>query len=265
MRTLFVVVWFAYWYHHHHAVHAWTTVSCRTKQRTGARPLFAEAMNRRDFASTAAAAAAAAGLSTSIAWANDESAPSPATRINLPPMGLGTWAWGDNSGFWDYSNKDDDELRRIFDYGIRHSSPLLVDTAEIYGSGRSETLVGQFAASHPTRATWVATKFAAWPIRTLPLDVVRACQDSIKRLGRPIDLYQIHFPNAWSNAAYWDGLALCYEKGLVRSVGVSNYGVEGMRACHDALAQRGIPLATNQTIVTALSVAVSQWSPSGLS
>ena len=59
-------------------------------------------------------------------------------------------------------------------------------------------------------------------------------------------MYQIHFPNAWSNAEYWDGLAECYEKGLVKAVGVSNYGSDAVRACHDVLAERGIPLASNQ-------------------
>jgi pyridoxine 4-dehydrogenase len=94
----------------------------------------------------------------------------------------------------------------------------------------------------------VATKFAALPFRTKASDVVKACEKSVARLGtgRPIDLYQIHFPNAWSNAEYWDGLAMAYEKGLVKAVGVSNYGIDAVRACHDALAKRGIPLASNQ-------------------
>ncbi len=68
----------------------------------------------------------------------------------------------------------------------------------------------------------------------------------IFRRGQPIDLYQIHFPNSWSNEAYWDGLADAYELGLVKSVGVSNYGVDALRACHARLSERGIKLATNQ-------------------
>ena len=70
----------------------------------------------------------------------------------------------------------------------------------------------------------------------------RATTDS----GRPIDLYQIHFPNAYANEDYWDGLADAYDRGLVRAVGVSNYGVDALRACHARLAARGVPLATNQ-------------------
>jgi pyridoxine 4-dehydrogenase len=69
----------------------------------------------------------------------------------------------------------------------------------------------------------------------------------VNRLGgKPIDLYQIHFPNAYANAEYWDGLTMAYEKGLVKAVGVLNYGVDATLTCHEALAKRGILLATNQ-------------------
>ena len=168
-------------------------------------------------------------------------------QINLPPIGLGAWAWGD-SLFWGYDKKNDDQLKQVFDYAISESKfpTTLLDTAELYGLGRSEELIGKFAQDYPAEKTQVATKFAAIPFRTKPQDVIKACEASVKRLGRPIDLYQIHFPNAWSNAEYWDGLAMAYEKGLVKAVGVSNYGVDSTRACHDALAKRGIQLATNQ-------------------
>jgi len=126
------------------------------------------------------------------------------------------------------------------------------DTAELYGLGRSEDLIGKFRkdlckTKEEEEKVIVASKFAALPWRTKREDVVKACKASAKRLGgQPIDLYQIHFPNAYANEAYWDGLADAYEQGLVRSVGVSNYGVDAMRACHAKLAERGIKLATNQ-------------------
>ena len=125
--------------------------------------------------------------------------------------------------------------------------PVLFDTAEIYGFGRSETLLGEYSKSVPEGDAIIATKFAALPFRTKAENVVKACEGSVKRLGgKPIDLYQIHFPNAFSNEAYWDGMAQAYEKGLIKAVGVSNYGVDATRACHAALAKRGIPLSTNQ-------------------
>lgn len=148
--------------------------------------------------------------------------------------------------------KNDDELQQVFDYAVQNSKhPVLLDTAELYGFGRSEKLIGEFSKAYsPERQQQqiqVATKFAPLPWCTKAQDVVSACEKSLKRLQRPsIELYQIHFPNAYSNAAYWDGLAMAYEKGLVQAVGVSNYGVDATRACHAALQKRGIPLATNQ-------------------
>ena len=46
--------------------------------------------------------------------------------------------------------------------------------------------------------------------------------------------------------AYWDGLGDCYDKGLVKAVGVSNYGAEAVEAVSKALGARGIPLYSNQ-------------------
>lgn len=165
--------------------------------------------------------------------------------LGLPRIGLGAWAWGDTL-FWGYDSKKDDELAEVFDYAVGKGVTFF-DTAEVYGFGRSETLLGKFAARNPAAANvQVATKFAALPWRTKPGDVVEAAKQSTKRLDRPIDLYQIHFPNAWANEAYWDGLGDAFDQGLVKAVGVSNYGVDALRACHAKLKSRGIPLSSNQ-------------------
>jgi pyridoxine 4-dehydrogenase len=181
-----------------------------------------------------------------------DAAPSPppgegGSSLKLPPMGLGCWSWGD-SLFWGYDPRNDGDLRAVFEYAASRRAPALFDSAELYGLGRSETLLGEYSRSLPSDPgdVVVATKFAALPWRTRPESVGGACVASAGRLGRPIDLYQIHFPNAYANEAYWDGLADVYERGLVRAVGVSNYGVDAVRACHAALARRGVPLSTNQ-------------------
>ena len=169
--------------------------------------------------------------------------------LKLPPKGLGCWSWGD-SLFWGYDPRNDADLRSVFEYATSNHAPVLFDSAELYGFGRSETLLGEYSRSilSDPGDVFVATKFAALPWRTKPSSVVDACEGSARRLGtgRPIDLYQIHFPNAYANDAYWDGLADAYEGGLVRAVGVSNYGVDAVRACHAALARRGVPLSSNQ-------------------
>jgi pyridoxine 4-dehydrogenase len=225
--------------------------------------------SRRDFLGQATT------LATSPLWipslanaAPDQASPSPSLSsslssvaskpqpLKLPPMGLGCWAWGD-SFFWGYNPKNDADLKQVFDYAVENHSPVLLDTAELYGFGRSESLLGEYSKSAMAATTTamgdaadkiiVASKFAALPFRTQPDSVVKACQASVQRLGgRPIDLYQIHFPGAWANEAYWDGMAQCYEKGLIKAVGVSNYGVDATRACAKALEKRGIPLSTNQ-------------------
>jgi len=167
------------------------------------------------------------------------------TKLVPPPLGLGAWAWGDTL-FWGYDQSKDGDLAEVFDYAVEQGITFF-DTAEVYGLGRSETLLGQFAARSPASdKIQVATKFAALPWRTKPGDVLEAAKRSTDRLGRPIDLYQIHFPNAWANDQYWDGLGECVDRGLVRAAGVSNYGVDSMRACRAALASRGVPLSTNQ-------------------
>jgi len=215
-----------------------------------------EAGSRRNFFQTGATATAGAlvggltgGVSSSekIAIAAE---PQAALRgaISLPPIGLGAWAWGD-SVFWGYNKKNDGDLKEVFDYALSKDLAFF-DTAELYGLGRSETLLGDFRANYSAEQAnkvQIASKFAALPFRTKPKDVVDACRKSVERSGgKPIDLYQIHFPNAWNNAEYWDGLAMAYEEGLVKAVGVSNYGKDAVKAAHGALAKRGIKLATNQ-------------------
>jgi pyridoxine 4-dehydrogenase len=182
--------------------------------------------------STIASVEAAAAATPSIILAGEDAATSLSkTPLKLPPIGLGCWSWGD-SLFWGYNPKNDANLQEVFNYATSSKNvPILFDSAEIYGFGRSESLLGEYSRSlaNPNDVV-IATKFAALPWRTTPESVVKACKASTIRLGRPIDLYQIHFPNAYANEAYWDGMAMAYERGLIRAVGVSNYGVDAVRA-----------------------------------
>lgn len=202
-------------------------------------------ISRRDALTTAGAATSGLLLPPDAGLAAASPSPVEKSKLLLPRLGLGAWAWGDTL-FWGYDAKKDDELSEVFDYAIERGVDFF-DTAEVYGLGRSEELLGRFAANNPKASNIkVATKFAALPWRTKPADVLEAAKRSTDRLGRPIDLYQIHFPNAWANDQYWDGLGRCVDEGLVKAAGVSNYGVDAMRACHAALKSRGVPLSSNQ-------------------
>ena len=96
------------------------------------------------------------------------------------------------------------------------------------------------------------------PWRRKSQDVVLACKASAERLGvESIDLYQIHWPDIIQplkafgieekkDELYWDGISECYHQGLIKNVGVSNYGVRMLEQAHEALSARGVPIASNQ-------------------
>jgi aryl-alcohol dehydrogenase-like predicted oxidoreductase len=177
----------------------------------------------------------------------------PGSDVAIPRLGVGTWSWGDKST-WGMDGYDTqltrDSIREAWDASI-DAGVTLFDTAEVYGGGESERIIGALLADDPTRASRavVATKFMPSPWK---LDVRRsllaALRASLGRLGLPaVDLYQIHGPiSLRSHAALAGALAAARDEGLVRSVGVSNYSIKETRAMAGALESHGMRLATNQ-------------------
>lgn len=161
-------------------------------------------------------------------------------------MGLGAWAWGDRV-VWHYGQgyTDDDiqaALQTALEAGIN-----LVDTAEVYGSGRSERLLGQFI-KNSAKPVLVATKFMPYPWRLTRGAMSKALQRSLERLElEHIDLYQIHWPLPPFPIEYWvEGLAEMVKARLTHAVGVSNYDKNQMQRAYTILAKHDIPLASNQ-------------------
>jgi aryl-alcohol dehydrogenase-like predicted oxidoreductase len=176
-----------------------------------------------------------------------------APGVTLPAMGLGTWAWGDTST-WGMNGYDAsygfDTIRGAYERSVAAGVTLL-DTAEMYGNGESERIIGRLLAEDEANRARVvvATKFMPFPWRVLVQSALgSSLRASLERLRLPaVDLYQIHGPiSLRSHAAMADALAAPYHAGLIRAVGVSNYSEREMRALHRALAARGVPLATNQ-------------------
>lgn len=169
-----------------------------------------------------------------------------ATGIQVSPLGIGTWAWGDKV-FWQYGQDHSDaDIEAAYQTSLAYGINFF-DTAEVYGLGRSERLLGQYAR----QAGWpvvIASKFFPFPWRLSKVQQQRALRKSLERLGvDSIDLYQIHWPFPPRSIDTWmDGLADVVEAGLVKAVGVSNYNVAQTQRAHTALARRGIPLASNQ-------------------
>jgi len=169
-----------------------------------------------------------------------------ATDLRVPRIGIGAMPWSDSAGFGYGSKLGLGEARTAFEACVS-AGVKLFDTAEIYGFGKSERILGELVRGE-SRPTYIATKYAPYPWRLGRGAVVGALKRSLRRLGvERVDLYQIHFPAPWASIArLMDGLADALEAGLTRTVGVSNYSADQMRQAHAALARRGVPLASNQ-------------------
>lgn len=176
-----------------------------------------------------------------------ESIPLGSSDIRVSSLGIGTWAWGDRL-LWGYGRGGytDADLEAAFQ-ASQMAGINFFDTAEIYGRGRSERLLGQFVHAADGH-TIVATKFFPYPWRLRRKGLLRALRGSLERLGlAQVDLYQIHHPFPPVPIETWvEGLADALEAGLARAVGVSNYDLERTRRAQTALAQRGVSLASNQ-------------------
>jgi aryl-alcohol dehydrogenase-like predicted oxidoreductase len=161
-------------------------------------------------------------------------------------LGLGAGAWGDRV-VWQYgSGYADTEIRQAFHASISEGIRF-IDTAEVYGSGRSERLLGQFTKETEQRVR-VATKFFPWPWRLGRKSIVAALRGSLARLRLDsIDLYQIHRPTPFlSTEGMMEALVECVESGLTRAVGVSNFDEGEMLRAYSTLARHKIALASNQ-------------------
>lgn len=174
-------------------------------------------------------------------------------RTETEPLGLGTWAWGDRST-WGMGGYDADLDERTITEAWESSlaaGVTLIDTAEVYGKGESERIIGRLLARDPAvrDRLVLATKFMPAPQK---LDVKAALRSalvaSIERMGvAKVDLYQIHGPiSLRSKAALADALAAVVQEGLASAVGVSNYSAKEVRSIHGHLAKAGVPLASNQ-------------------
>lgn len=169
------------------------------------------------------------------------------TDIVIPPVGIGTWAWGDRL-FWNYGGEyGAHEVEAAFNAAVA-AGVNFFDTAEVYGLGESETLLGQFI-KNSDQEILIATKYGPAPWRWTHQSVTDAVSGSLRRLGvEQIQLYQVHWPFSFfmSQETLMNALADEVERGRIASIGVSNYSTEQMQEAYELLAKRGVPLAVNQ-------------------
>ncbi|MBW4553008.1 MAG: aldo/keto reductase [Aphanocapsa sp. GSE-SYN-MK-11-07L] len=169
------------------------------------------------------------------------------TGPTVPPLGIGTWAWGDKL-FWGYGDQyGPTEVEAAFRTAVEQGITFF-DTAEVYGLGESERLLGEFmkTVSVPVQ---VATKYGPLPWRFSAEAVKDALTNSLKRLQvDQIALYQVHWPFNFlmSEPTLFEALAIAVQQGKIQAIGVSNYSAEQMTTAWQELDKFSVPLAVNQ-------------------
>ncbi|MEM9002684.1 MAG: aldo/keto reductase [Cyanobacteria bacterium P01_F01_bin.86] len=167
--------------------------------------------------------------------------------LQIPALGVGTWAWGD-SFFWTYG-KDytEADLQAAFESSLA-AGVNFFDTAEVYGFGESERLLGRFL-QQVQQPVAIASKYFPLPWRFSPRAVADALTATLDRLQLDrLDLYQVHWPLDLflGQKDLMNALANEVKRGRLGAVGVSNYSAKQLQEAHGYLAERGVPLAVNQ-------------------
>jgi aryl-alcohol dehydrogenase-like predicted oxidoreductase len=167
--------------------------------------------------------------------------------LAIAPLGIGTWAWGDQL-FWGYGKEyDAAALQEAFKTALELGVSFF-DTAEIYGFGESERLLGRFM-QQSGQAVQIATKYFPLPWRFNGDSVADALTASLQRLQvARVPLYQVHWPFDFfmGQRGLMEALANEVKQGRIGAIGVSNYSAAQMRQAQELLAKQGVPLAVNQ-------------------
>ena len=138
---------------------------------------------------------------------------------SVPALGQGTWHVGDDP---QRRSEEIAAIRRGLDLGL-----TLVDTAEMYGDGRSEELVGEAIAGRRDEVFLVSK---VYPHNASRGAMPRSCDASLRRLGvETIDLYLLHWPGSVPLAETVAAFQALQRAGKIRHWGVSNFDTEAMQ------------------------------------
>lgn len=140
----------------------------------------------------------------------------------VPALGLGTWRMGESARV---RRAEVDAVRYALELGYR-----LIDTAEMYGDGGAEEVVGEALAQGPVRRDAVFLVSKVYPHNASRKGTVAACERSLKRLRTDcIDLYLLHWRGAIPLAETVAAFEHLRERGKIRHWGVSNFDVDDLR------------------------------------
>jgi diketogulonate reductase-like aldo/keto reductase len=153
-------------------------------------------------------------------------------------IGLGTWPIGESG---EHRDREIAAIRHALDIGYR-----LLDTAEMYADGGAERIIGSalkaFGASRRSEL-YIVSKLV--PDNATREGVVRACEASIQRMGcQYLDMYLLHWRGPHPFVQTLRGFDDLLRRGLIRHVGVSNFGVDDLRLWLEAERSVGLPAST---------------------
>ncbi len=151
--------------------------------------------------------------------------------VEIPVLGLGTWGMGGRQiedHRWDKENVT--AIRMAIELGLTH-----IDTAEYYGAGHAEELVGEAIESYPRDSLFITTK--VWHSHLHYDDLMESMRKSLKRLNLDyVDLYLVHWPNPdVPLRETMEAMERCAEEGYTRFIGVSNFNWSLMREAQSHL------------------------------
>lgn len=138
----------------------------------------------------------------------------------ITALGMGTWFIGD-----DYQHRKEEisALRYGIEQGIN-----LIDTAEMYGNGRSEQLIGEAISPYARESIYLLSKVL--PNNANKRNMERACDNSLKALKTDyLDMYLYHWRGATPLSETVECLEMLKQKGKIRAWGVSNFDLEDMQ------------------------------------
>lgn len=154
------------------------------------------------------------------------------SELIVSSVGLGAWQWGSGS-YWGYGKRyGRDDVARIWDKAVEQGVNF-IDTAEIYGWGMSEQVIGEIIQKD--KRPIIASKY--WPFKLSSDFVYRSVRKSLRRLKvDSIDLYQVHYPNPTNSLRkLMKNLERLVKDGKIRYIGLSNFGVKGLEEARSAL------------------------------
>ncbi|MFX1283047.1 MAG: aldo/keto reductase [Promethearchaeota archaeon] len=148
------------------------------------------------------------------------------TNVMASQIGLGTWQFGSKG--WGYGTDFDKSdaisiVQKALELGIN-----VIDTAEAYGWGKSESIIGEAIKGYDRDKFIISTKFL--PMAIKPSAVVRALNKSLKRLNTDyIDIYLIHWPVPWLINRVLNHMERMVDEGLIRYIGISNFNLKRLQ------------------------------------